>query len=83
MAFSAGLARNKTPPTRLDVSAVCTFDKVGDGWKVTKMDVKVKGWVPGLDAAKFEELAKAAEAGCPISNAIRNNVEKTLSATLA
>lgn len=82
MAFSATLARNKTPPTRLDVSAVCTFDKVGDGWKVTKMALSVKGWVPGLDAAKFQELAKAGEAGCPISNAIRNNVEISLSASL-
>jgi len=83
MAFSGTLARNKTPPTRLDVTAVCTFDKVGDGWKVTKMQLSVKGWVSGLDSAKFAELAKAGEAGCPISNAIRNNVQIELNATLA
>jgi len=83
MAFSATLARNKTPPTRLDVTAVCTFDKVGDGWKVTKMQLNVKGWVSGLDAAKFTELAKAGEASCPISNALRNNVQIELSASLA
>jgi lipoyl-dependent peroxiredoxin len=47
------------------------------------MDLLVKGWVPGLDAAKFEELAKAGEAGCPISNALRNNVEIRLKAVLA
>jgi len=83
MAFSGALGRNKTPPTRLDVSAKCTFDKVGDAWKVTTMELTVKGWVPGLDAAKFQELAKAGEASCPISNAIRNSVEIKLNASLA
>jgi lipoyl-dependent peroxiredoxin len=83
MALSATLARNQTPPTRLDVSAVCTFDKVGDAWKVTRMDLTVKGVVPGIDGSKFEELARAGELGCPISNALRNNVEIRLKAALA
>jgi osmotically inducible protein OsmC len=83
MALSATLAANKTPPTRLDVTAVCTFDKVGDAWKVTKMQLTVKGWVSGLDGARFLELAKAGEATCPISNAIRNNVAIELKASLA
>jgi osmotically inducible protein OsmC len=83
MAFSATLARNRTPPTRLDVTAVCTFDKVGDAWKVTKMQLTVKGWVSGLDSAKFIELAKEGEASCPISNALRNNVQIELNASLA
>lgn len=83
MAFSNGLAKNNTPPNRLDVTAVCTFDKVGDGWKVTTMELSVKGEVPKIDNAKFQELAQAAKEGCPISNAIRNNVAVTLKATLA
>jgi lipoyl-dependent peroxiredoxin len=83
MALSATLARNKTPPTKLDVTAVCTLDKVAEAWKVTKMQLTVKGWVSGLDNAKFMELAKTGEAGCPISNAIRNNVEIELNASLA
>ena len=82
MAFSATLARNKTPPHRLRVSATCTFDKVGEGWKVTKMDLDVTGKVPGLNQSQFEELAKAGEKGCPISNALRNNVEISVKARL-
>ena len=82
MALSATLAGNKTPPTRLDVIAVCTFDRVGEGWKVTTMDLTVKGAVPGIDAPKFEELARTGEKGCPISNAIRNNVEIKLNPIL-
>jgi osmotically inducible protein OsmC len=83
MALSATLAANKTPPTKLDVGAVCTFDKAGEGWKVTKMVITVRGWVSGLDNAKFVELAKKGEQGCPISNAIRNNVQIELNASLA
>lgn len=83
MAFSNGLAKNNTPPSTLDVTAVCTFDKVGEGWKVTTMELSVKGVVPNIDSSKFGELAEAAKEGCPISNAIRNNVKVTLTATLA
>jgi lipoyl-dependent peroxiredoxin len=82
MAFSATLARNRTPPKKLDVTATATFDKVGDGWKVTKMELNVVGNVPGLDQEKFSELAKAGEKGCPISNALRNNVEITVNSKL-
>lgn len=82
MALSATLAANRTPPTRLDVTGVCTFDRVGDKWKVTTMELTVKGVVSGIDNSKFEEIAKIAEAGCPISNALRNNVEIKLNASL-
>jgi lipoyl-dependent peroxiredoxin len=82
MAFSATLARNRTPPKTLRVSATSTFDKVGDGWKVTKMDLNVTGNVPSLDQQKFSELAVTAEKGCPISNALRNNVEISVNAKL-
>lgn len=82
MALSATLARNRTPPERLHVTATSTFDRVGDGWKVTKMELSVAGKVPGLNQAQFEELARAGEKGCPISNALRNNVEISVSAKL-
>jgi osmotically inducible protein OsmC len=83
MALSATLARNRTPPERLNVTAHCTFDKVGDAYRVTTMELLVQGKVPGLDASAFERVAKDAEKGCPISNAIRNNVQTKLTATLA
>jgi osmotically inducible protein OsmC len=82
MALSGTLAGNRTPPTRLDVTAVCTFDRVGDKWQVTTMELTVKGVVPGIDNSKFEEIARVAEASCPISNAIQNNVEIRLNALL-
>ena len=78
MALSAGLARNRTPAQRIQISATCTFDKVGDGWKVTRMDLEAVAWVKGLESSQFDAIAKKAEEGCPITNAIKNNVEITL-----
>ncbi len=83
MAFSAGLARNGTPPDRLTVQAVATFDKVGEAWRVTTMELSVMGEVPKITKEKFDELAWAAKEGCPISNAIKGNVEIRLTAQLA
>lgn len=82
MAFSHTLTEQGTPPTSLQVTATCTFDQVGGAFKVTTMDVRVRGKVPGIDQQRFEETARKAEQGCPVSNALRNNVEIRLHAEL-
>jgi osmotically inducible protein OsmC len=83
MALSAGLAKNKTPATKLEVSAQVTFDKVGAGFKVTASALEVKGAVKGLDQNGFAKAAEAAKDGCPISGALKGNVELSVKATLA
>ena len=82
MALSAGLGRGGTPPDRLTVTAACTFDKVGDAWKVTTMEIDVKGKVPKLGAAEFAEAARKAGEGCPISGALKGNVAIHVTAAL-
>lgn len=82
MAFSSGLAKNGTPPERLDVGATVTFDKGDSGWKVASSALTVRGVVPGIDSATFKQLADAAKDGCPISGAIKGNVELTVDAEL-
>jgi len=82
MAFSGQLARNSTPATRLDVTCVITFDKTDAGWRITRSDLTVRGQVPGIDAAKFRELAEAAKEGCPISQALKGNVAFSVDAAL-
>jgi osmotically inducible protein OsmC len=82
MAFSAGLAKAKTPPTRLEVTCTVTFDKVDAGWKVKGSALEVSGVVPGLDLAGFQAAAIAAKDGCPISQALHGNVELSVNATL-
>lgn len=83
MAFSAGLARAKTPPTRLEVTCAVTFDKTDAGFRVISSALEVKGQVPGLDQAGFEAAASAAKDGCPISQALKGNVQLSVKATLA
>jgi lipoyl-dependent peroxiredoxin len=82
MALSAGLARMQKPPQKIEVTATATFDKVGDAWKVTTMELNVIGHVPGLTAAEFETAAQAAGQGCPISGALKGNVAVTVQAKL-
>jgi lipoyl-dependent peroxiredoxin len=82
MAFSNGLAKAGTPPERLQVSAEVTFDKVESGWKVASSALRVRGVVPGISAEAFRTAAEAAKDGCPISGAIKGNVELSVEATL-
>ena len=80
MAFSNVLAQMGNEPEELNISAVCTFDV--DQVKVTKMVLDVRGRVPGLDAEGFQSAAEQGEEGCPISNALRGNVDIQLNASL-
>jgi osmotically inducible protein OsmC len=82
MAFSAQLARNRTPATHVEVSAVVTFDKTDDGWRIISSALTVEGTVPNIDETTFVELAVAAKDGCPVSQALKGNVELSVVATL-
>jgi len=82
MEFALELAQAGMPPQRLDVSATVTFDRAEDGWKVTRSALAVRGRVPGANAEKFREIAQSARDNCPISQALKGNVDLTIEATL-
>jgi lipoyl-dependent peroxiredoxin len=82
MALAAGLARAGTPPTRLESEARTTFDKVGEGFAMTKIELKIRGQVDGLDDDAFRQAAEGAKENCPVSQALSGNVEITLEAAL-
>ena len=83
MALSGILGEAGTPPERLEVSATVTFAQVEGGFKVASSALEVTGTVPGIDAAAFRDAANKAKDGCPISGALKNNVEITVVADLA
>jgi osmotically inducible protein OsmC len=83
MALSGILGEAGTPPERLEANATVTFAQVEGGFKVASSALKVKGTVPGIDAAAFRDAANKAKDGCPISGALKGNVELSVDASLA
>lgn len=80
MALSNELAKNGTPAEKLEVQAQVTFDQ--SSLKVTKSALEVKAKVSGLDSATFQKIAVGAKNGCPVSGALKNNVDISLEASL-
>jgi osmotically inducible protein OsmC len=83
MALAGGLARAGTPPTKLESEARTTFDKVGEGFAITGIELTIRGEVEGIDADAFRQAAEGAKENCPVSQAFKGNVEVTLEASLA
>ena len=79
MQFSHFLAENGTPADQLDAKAVVTLVP---GTGITGSALTLTGAVPGIDAAKFKELAEKAKAECPVSKAL-GAIKVTLDAKLA
>jgi len=70
MALSVGLTTAGNPPESLDVKADVTISQVEGGFEITRIDLDLKGKVPGIDEAAFNEAAQAAKAQCPLSKAL-------------
>jgi osmotically inducible protein OsmC len=80
MALSSTLAKGGNPPEKLETSATVTFQP-GEG--ITKGVLSVRGTVPGMDEAAFEDAATSAKNGCPVSQALAGIPDVTLVASLA
>jgi lipoyl-dependent peroxiredoxin len=83
MALANGLAQAGTPPTRLESEATATFDKAGEGFRMTTMRLSIRGEVDGLDDEGFRRAAEEAKENCPVSQALKGNVEVSLDASLS
>jgi osmotically inducible protein OsmC len=83
MALSHGLAQAGKPPQKLEVTATVTFGpKQGGGFSVQESALEVRGTIPGMDASGFQSAAEAAKDGCPLSQALKNNVKLSVRAQL-
>ncbi len=79
MALSGGLAKAGHAPEELRTSATLTFVP---GTGITKAALTVEGRVPGIDEGAFRAAAEEAKDGCPVSGALKGNVELTVDARL-
>src|SRR6266704_2328256 len=82
MALSAGLEKAGKPVARVETTAACTMEMVGGAPQITKMELNVRGRVPGLDQAGFQKAAEEAKRGCPVSKALAGIPQVTLDAKL-
>ncbi|HEV8216627.1 MAG TPA: OsmC family peroxiredoxin [Gemmatimonadaceae bacterium] len=83
MALSANLEKNGTPPTSVDTTARCTIEKVNDANTITRIELEVRAVVPNLDQESLQRFANQTADTCPVSRALRGNVQVTAKAQLS
>ena len=76
------LARERTPPERLDGEAVCTLASSEGSRRIVSIELDVRVRAPGADQETLDRLASQAEQGCVVSRALAGNVEIRARATL-
>ena len=70
MALAAGLGKAGFNPQRVHTTAAVSIEKVGEGFKITKIRLVTEAKVPSIDAAAFKDIAEKTKAGCPVSQAL-------------
>ena len=83
MALAFELQAAGFTPTLLDAEAAVEIRPEGQGFRITRSALTLKAAIPGIDAAKFDELAHAAKKNCPVSLSKLLNAEIALEAKLA
>jgi lipoyl-dependent peroxiredoxin len=81
MAFASNLSKAGFVPQRVHTVANVRIEKVGDGFKITRIDLQTDAVVPGISDEQFQQIGEAAKKGCPVSQALAAT-EITLQAKL-
>jgi osmotically inducible protein OsmC len=80
MALSGQLGAAGMTAQKLETTATVSLDKVGDGFAITAVHLDLVAVIPGADEAAFQEAARKAKEGCPVSKLFNTNI--TLDAKL-
>ncbi len=83
MALSLVAGQAEATPEEITVHARCTLDEVNGAPRIVRSELDVRGRMAGIDEAGFTELVAQAASLCPVSNALANNVEVVVDASLA
>jgi osmotically inducible protein OsmC len=81
MALANGLTQLGYAPKRIETSAQVAIERVGEGFKITRINLKTEAEVPGIEEILFLEQAEKAKLNCPVSQALKG-VEISLQAKL-
>ncbi len=82
MAFAFAAEKAGFPTKEVNTQAKVRLAKDGDGFKIDRIMLTLDASVPGIDEAKFQELAQGAKQNCPLSKALASVPEITLTATM-
>ena len=82
MALAGSLEKSGTPATKVETTAACTVEPVPGGFGITTMKLNVQATVPKIDKVKFDQIAQETKEGCPVSKALKGNVNIILEARL-
>src|SRR5881409_694994 len=67
MALAASLGRAGHDPTTVETTAKVHLERTDEGFRIKRIDLTTKASVPGIDDAKFQEIADTAKRTCPVS----------------
>jgi len=70
MAFAGGLSRAGHVPHSVHTTARVHIEKGESGFGITKIELECEARVPGVEEAKFQEIAESSKKGCPVSQAL-------------
>jgi osmotically inducible protein OsmC len=82
MALALVLGEAGTPPQRLSTRARCVLEEDRGAPRITRVTITVSARIDSLGAEAFQAAVDAASTLCPVSNALRENVEVTVEAKL-
>ena len=83
MAFSFACDKAGFATAKIDTQAQVRLSKQGEGFVIDRITLRMTASVPGLDEARFQEIAAAAKRDCPLSKALASVPEISLVATLS
>lgn len=81
MALSFALAKEGITDGNLETTAKVELEKEGDGFRVSRSDLSLTASVPGIDKARFRDLAESAKADCPISKLLDAEIDLEIAFT--
>ena len=70
MALSGELGRAGHDPESVETEAIVHVDKQGEGFAITRIELRTRARVSGISDEQFQEIAEAAKKGCPVSQAL-------------
>jgi len=82
MATAGALGKAGFQPQSVSTKATVHLDSGSAGFAIARIDLDMEADVPGIDEAKFLEIAEGAKKGCPVSRALAAVPEITLTARL-